>query len=381
MTEKKRVKEYDNKCALYIHIPFCVSKCAYCNFCSFAGKDEYIAEYVNRLCDELVYRAHQHAEKIITSIYIGGGTPSFLPLGAITTIVNCVKANYTLEENLSITIEGNPNSLTLEKLREYKMNGINRLSVGLQTATPELLKLLNRKHTVEDFELCIKNAKEVGFTNINADIIIGIPTQTMNDVKTTLECVLKQGIQHISAYGLILEEGTPLYKKVKRGEFKPLDDDVCNEMYDYVCERLKQDGFYRYEISNFSKIGFKSDHNLNYWHRGQYLGVGLDAYSFVDGVHWQNTNNLKEYLKNPTQIIGVEKETLKTAKLETIMLALRLDEGLDITKFNHDFHCDFLSDYGEVLKNLLNKNLVKIINNHLIIVDQHISNSIIAEFA
>ena len=375
------VKPYKNEMSLYIHIPFCVSKCTYCNFCSFAGKQDYIPQYVQALCTEIEQKAKEFGYMLITSIYIGGGTPSFLPLGYITKILDCVKQNFKLSNNISITIEGNPNSLTKEKLQEYYNAKINRLSIGLQSTSEHLLKLLNRPHTTQQFVDAVKTAQEIGFKNISADIIIGVPTQTLEDIKQTLNLLFSLNLQHISAYGLILEPNTPLYRLVKSGKLSPLPEDLQNQMYDFVVEELKQHGFIRYEISNFAKQGFKSQHNINYWQRGQYLGVGLDAYSFVKGLHWQNTNNLDKYIQQPNKKIKTEIETIYTAKLETIMLGLRMDSGLDIQKFNADFNTDFLKEYSYVLENLLNNKLVKIQNNHLIITDQHISNAIISEFA
>lgn len=381
MINKNKVKEYEKVMSLYIHIPFCVSKCSYCNFCSFPKKEEFHISYVKKLCEELCLKAEEFKNYKISSIYIGGGTPSVLPAKEITKILDTVKKSFNLVENISITIEGNPNSLTLEKLKEYKQCGVNRLSVGLQSANSQILKLLNRPHNVEDFLTCIKNAKSVGFENINADMIIGVPTQTMEDVKNTIELLVSQDLKHISSYGLILERGTNLYKMVKAKKLKPLDDELCNQMYDYVYSYLKENGFNRYEISNFSKPGFESVHNLNYWKRGQYLGIGLDAYSFVDGIHWQNTNVLEDYLQGCTKKLKKEIETTYTAKLETIMLGLRLDKGLDIKKFNDDFKTDFLKEYDFVLKKLLENNCVKIEDNHLIVITPNISNLIIAEFA
>ncbi len=379
--DKCGVKPYKNKMSLYAHIPFCVSKCTYCNFCSFADKQGYISKYIDALCKEIELKAQEFNNRLITSIYIGGGTPSILPLGCITKILDCVKQNFRLVNNISITIEGNPNSLTKEKLQEYYNTGINRLSIGLQSANADVLKLLNRAHTTQQFIDAVKTAQEIGFKNISADIIIGVPTQTLEDINQTLNLLFSLNLQHISAYGLILEPNTPLYKLVKSGQLLQLSEELQNSMYDHVVDKLKQNGFIRYEISNFSKQGFKSEHNINYWQRGQYLGVGLDAYSFVKGLHWQNTNNLDKYIQQPNKKLKTEIETIYTAKLETIMLGLRMDSGLDIQKFNKDFNTDFLKEYSYVLENLLNNKLVKIQNNHLIITDQHISNAIISEFA
>ena len=177
MSKIKTVKEYDNKLALYIHIPFCVSKCSYCNFCSFANKENFFKDYLKALCLEITERAKEYKSMQITTIYIGGGTPSFLPLGSITKILDCVKRTFVLDKNLSVTVEGNPNSLSYDKLLELKNNNVDRISVGLQSTKPELLKILNRSHTLKDFDNCINNAHKLGFKNINVDLIIGIPTQ------------------------------------------------------------------------------------------------------------------------------------------------------------------------------------------------------------
>ena len=369
------------KIRVNVHIPFCVSKCHYCDFCSFVASYDQMAQYVNTLCQEIEYRAQEFGYAKIKTIYIGGGTPSVLPEGCIAKILDSIKNNFVLADDTSITIEGNPNSLTLNKLKEYHANGINRLSIGLQTTNPRLLKLLNRAHNLDDFVQAVKNARDVGFDNISADMIIGIPTQTIKDVDDTLDVLLKQKLEHISAYGLILEKDTPLYQKVKRGELNPLDDETQNKMYDFVVKKLKDAGLDRYEISNFAVPGYESQHNINYWKRGQYLGVGLDAYSFVHGLHWQNTNNIKEYLCDYKSKHNQEIETIYTAKLETIMLGLRMDKGPDLLQFNKDFATDFVKEYNFVLENLLHNNFVKIENDHLIIIDKHISNAIIQEFA
>ena len=379
--KKCGVKPYNNEMSLYIHIPFCISKCTYCNFCSFADKNKFIPQYTDALCTEIELKAQEFGNYLIKSIYIGGGTPSVLPLGSITKILDCVRKNFKLNKKVSITVEGNPNSLTKDKLQEFFDAGVNRLSIGLQSTSEHLLKLLNRPHTTQQFVDAVKTAQDIGFKNISADIIIGVPTQTMQDVEDTLNVLFSLNLKHISAYGLILEPGTPLYKMVKSAQLKQLPEDLQNNMYDFVVERLKQKGFNRYEISNFAKHGFESVHNINYWQRGQYLGIGLDAYSFVGGLHWQNTNILEDYIKQPNKKIKTELETMYTAKLETIMLGLRMDSGLDLQKFNADFNTDFVKEYNYVLENLLNNKLVKIQNNHLIITDQHISNAIISEFA
>ena len=290
-------------------------------------------------------------------------------------------AHFNIPKDISITIEGNPNSLTKQKLKDFKLAGINRLSVGLQSSKQSILNILGRVHTTKDFVNSIETANAVGFENINADIILGVPTQTQKDIQDTLNLLLSLPLKHISAYGLILEPGTPLFNLVKKGVLKIPSDEECNSMYDFVVQTLANAGMHRYEISNFAYCGFEAENNINYWQRGQYLGLGLDAYSFVHGLHWQNTNNLQTYLKSDAKMLKQEPETLYTAKLETIMLALRMDSGLDIQKFNIDVNTDFLSEFGQTVAKLKGMGLVKITNNHLVVLDQHISNAIIAEFA
>ena len=375
------VKPYTNEISVYIHIPFCASKCSYCNFCSFANCGQYVQAYTKSLCKEIEKKSKLFGYAKIKTIFIGGGTPSFLPSKNIIQILDCLMANFNIPKDISITIEGNPNSLTKQKLKDFKLAGINRLSVGLQSSKQSILNILGRVHTTKDFVNSIETANAVGFENINADIILGVPTQTQKDIQDTLNLLLSLPLKHISAYGLILEPGTPLFNLVKKGVFKIPSDEECNSMYDFVVQTLANAGMHRYEISNFAYCGFEAEHNINYWQRGQYLGLGLDAYSFVHGLHWQNTNNLQTYLKSDAKMLKQEPETLYTAKLETIMLALRMDSGLDIQKFNSDFNTDFLSEFGQTVAKLKGLGLVKITNNHLVVLDQHISNAIIAEFA
>ena len=370
----------ENNLALYIHIPFCVSKCSYCNFCSFVPKTEQFTKYLNALKHEIQSRAKDLQNKQIFSIYIGGGTPSILPKNAIIDLIETIKANFDVLKDASITIEANPNTFSIEKSQEYKQAGCTRLSLGLQSHKPELLKLLNRAHTYQDFESAVLNAKKCGINDINADILLGVPTQTKQDIIDTLNLLVKQPLTHISAYGLINEEDTPLTKAIQAGDLGLPSEESSVEMYDFTVDFLKRHGFYRYEISNFAKKGFESVHNLNYWDRGEYLGLGLNAYSFVDRTHWRNTENFNDYINNPLLTLDYEKETEKTAKEETIMLALRTEKGLNINEYNTKFKTDFLKDFSDALKRLEKNKLIKFDNENLKIVNFSISNAIILEF-
>ncbi len=370
-----------SKFGLYIHIPFCVSKCSYCDFCSFVPKQNQVEDYITALKQEIVKAGKRAGGRLVTSVYIGGGTPSVLPKGAIQDIMNCVRENFIVLNACSVTIEANPNSFDIKKAEEYMRAGCSRLSLGLQSHSDKILKILNRVHNFKDCERAVENALHYNIKDINVDIMLGVPEQTLKDVKDTLKKVVELPITHISAYGLICEPNTPLTRSIQEKRLTLPSDDSAVEMYDYAVDFLDKAGFKRYEISNFAKAGYESQHNLNYWHRGAYLGLGLGAHSFLDGFHWQNTTNFAKYLKNPINCQeDLEQETVKTAKEEMIMLALRTTKGLDILEYNEMFGGNFLAEYGRVLQKLLANDLIEIEDNILRIKNLYISNAIIAEF-
>lgn len=367
--------------ALYIHIPFCVSKCSYCDFCSFVPSKKQVEDYLEALKEEIKEAGRRAGGRLVTSVYIGGGTPSVLPDGAIEEIMNCVRENFIVLNACSTTIEANPNTFTREKAREYMLAGCSRLSLGLQSSNAKILKILNRAHDFKDCKRAVENALYYNIKDINVDIMLGVPEQTLDDVKETLKRVVELPITHISAYGLICEPNTPLTRSIERRELVLPDEDKTVKMYDYAVKFLEKNGFKRYEISNFAKAGYESEHNLNYWHRGAYLGLGLAAHSFLDGIHWQNTDKFKEYIKNPSECQkDIEHETIKTAKEETIMLALRTTAGLDISEYNRLFSGDFLEEYSTVLSKLEKNKLIEIKDGTVRITNMYISNAIIAEF-
>ncbi len=367
--------------ALYIHIPFCVSKCSYCDFCSFVPKLEQVTTYISALKQEIESAKEKTKGRQVSSIYIGGGTPSTLPAGAVEEIMACVRKNFDLVENCSITIEANPNSFDSEKAKEYARAGCNRLSLGLQSDNDKILKVLNRAHNFNDCVNAVQFALNNNINDINVDIMLGVPQQTKRDLEITLQKVIDLPITHISAYGLICEPNTPLTNAIRQGKLILPSDDEAVEMYDYTVDFLAKHGFKRYEISNFAKEGYRSAHNMNYWKRGEYLGLGLAAHSFYNGTHWHNTEDFTKYLQNPTNCReDIEHETIQTAKEEMIMLALRTTDGLDIEKYNNTFSCDFLQEYKSAINKLLENDLIQIKNGVVRIKNLYISNAIIAEF-
>lgn len=353
--------------SLYIHIPFCESKCFYCNFVSFNKKEEDKEKYINYLLKEI--ELNKTKDYLVKTIFIGGGTPSCLKDGDILKIVNKVKENFIIDKNVEFTIEANPNSFNKEKAQEYINAGINRISFGLQSANNKLLKSVNRLHSKKDFINAVTIAKQEGLKNINADIILGLPNQKLIDVKKTLRLIKKMKLTHISCYSLILEENTVLYKKVKENIVKIPTEEKTLKMYDYVLKYLENNNYKRYEVSNFSKSGFECKHNLTYWNLNNYLGLGLNSHSKIENKRIENYSNFIEYYKsldnNEKPIKEVLKLTTQDIKEEYIMLSLRKTDGINLkeyqTKFNENLEIVKAKEINFLLKN----GFIEIVNNHL----------------
>ncbi len=312
----------------YVHIPYCVRKCRYC---AFVSKCDYrdVNDYIAALCTEI---RRAKGNRVIDTIYIGGGTPSTLPRGAITTIIQTIRDTFTLTPDCEISVEANPNSLDLSTAKEWASAGVNRVSVGLQSASSRLLRILGRIHTKKDFLSSIENLKLAGITNINADMIIGVPTEQMHDVEYTLETILKAGVTHVSCYSLILEEGTPLYDDVMSGKYKLPSDERVVDRYDYVLSRLRQAGMERYETSNFALPGYECRHNYNCWRVHEYFGFGVAAHGYI-GTRYRHTESVADYIKSIADGGDGVVERVEPDKLaEYIMLGLRTSEGISLQR-------------------------------------------------
>ncbi len=364
---------------IYIHVPFCKQKCNYCDFASFPKELGKTESYFACLYREIEGRAKQYQGKIFDTVYIGGGTPSVVDEKFIVGALKQVKKQFKLVDNPEITIELNPGTVTEQKIKAYKSAGVNRFSVGLQTGYDDQLKRLNRVHTAKDFLLCCNMLKG---ENFSADILIGLHDQTAEQVKKSIDLAIAGGAKHISTYALTPEVGTPIYTDYLNGEL--LSDDEVADIYDEVVKYLKEKGYNRYEVSNFAILGYESKHNLNYWERGEYIGVGVSASSFMDNRRFTNTYKIDEYInsiiynKNPE----ISSETIEgdDAKFEFIMLGLRTAKGISIAKYNDLFNTDFDSEYKAVLDkkaNLLDRN-----GDNLRIKDEYlyVQNDIILEF-
>ena len=329
---------------------------------------------------EEFYKTHK-----ISSIYIGGGTPSVLRDGMVGRILTGIKNNFKLLKDCEISVETNPNSVTEKKLREYKLAGANRLSIGGQSMNDRILKLLGRKHNSKDTKNAIKLAKKIGFENINVDMMLALPTQKMSDVKKMANFLIKQKVQHVSPYALILEEGTPLYKMVKGGKVKLPTEDKSVEMYNCVCKLLTKHGYKRYEVSNFSYPDYESKHNLNYWKMGEYLACGLAGHSFIKNERFANTDSLDYYISSLKEdkipVVSKEKLTLMQRKEEAIMLFLRTSEGINIKEFDNDFGGHLMSDKKKEIEFLTTRNFITIKDGYLRVNDNafYVLNAIVAK--
>ena len=359
---------------IYIHIPFCVSKCNYCNFTSYTGVDNLKDDYVKAIIQEILAFSSDARNYIITSIYIGGGTPSCMGEGVIPSILKVIFDNYNVSKVCEISTETNPNSITIEKAKEWKKCGINRVSIGLQSSNNNLLKIINRPHKKSDYLNAIKILKKVGFKNINTDIMIGLPHQTLQDVKDTINLVLKTRIPHISAYSLILEEDTPLFKMVQSGDLSLPSEDLVLEMYDYVKNILSNHKIYRYEVSNFAKKKHECLHNLNCWNMVEYVGFGVGANGFINNIRYGNVLEIEKYIYNINNNISVkdfsENQTQEDLYDEYIMLKLRTSEGIDLDKIQKEFNINLLGIKKNEIDLFIKHSLIKIENNFLSATDK-----------
>lgn len=358
--------------SLYIHIPFCNSKCNYCAFVSKVATEEEKSQYIQDLLAEIKLRATEYRDYFkIASIYIGGGTPSCLNNFEIRDILGCIYKNFSVKNTAEITIEINPNSVTKSKIREYILAGINRFSIGLQCANAKVLKNMGRTHTVADFTQTVNNIRDQGISNISADIIIGYPNQTIKDVDETLRHLLSLNIPHISCYMLQVEENTRLKSLVDSGKTKIVEENALVNMYNHVLSTLRSYGYDRYELSNFAKPGFRCYHNGTYWNRTDYLGFGLSAHSYISNVRFSNTESFAEYhrclysLKKPP-VKNANELTKAERQEEFIMLSLRTKEGIDTKKFEEEFNKNFISSRKDKIATLIKNGYIILDTNGVI---------------
>jgi len=337
------------KLGLYIHIPFCARKCNYCDFYSLPHSKEQ-EEYIDALCRHIKNDSELYKECEFDTVYIGGGTPSVLSPVSLGKVVSTVKECLILTQGGEFTIEVNPCSVTREKFDAYRFFGINRLSMGVQSANNKELKCLGRLHTREEAENAFCLARECGFDNISLDLMFGLPEQSLAGFQSSLDFVTSLSPEHISAYGLKIEKNTPFGKNIG-SLLLPTEDDEY-EMYLSLCDSLKEKGYEQYEISNFAKKGYRARHNVKYWLAEEYVGFGPSAHSYFDGVRYYYSSDIYEYIKGVRKKIKeAENEITHTEKMdEYVMLRLRLCDGVDANEFEEVFQKAFLSEYPKIME-------------------------------
>ena len=371
---------------IYIHIPFCKQKCLYCDFVSEPGCNADMKEYQSALMNEI---ESTEIKEEVDSIFFGGGTPSVYPVEYIEEILGLIKSKWKISRKCEITIEVNPGTVDLEKLNKYKEAGINRISMGLQSANDNELKKLGRIHNFSDFVMSYENVRKAGFDNVNIDIMSAIPGQTLDSYKQTLKKVVEMKPEHISSYSLIVEEGTPFFEWYgedgKKQEELP-DEDIEREMYYFTKEYLEKMGYKRYEISNYAKNDYECRHNLKYWERINYYGFGVAAASLADNVRYKNISDRKLYIRKKGDINEIREEVTLIPEIEQMeeymFLGLRKISGVNMTEFFNTFNVSIQEIYGDVIEKHIEKGLCVIEKDYLRLTEIgiDISNSVMADY-
>lgn len=345
MTENRELE-------LYFHIPFCVRKCLYCDFLSAPAAEGVRRQYMDALIQEVRGRAEEYQGYLVTSAFIGGGTPSVIAAEQIEELMAVVRACYEVASDAELTMEVNPGTVDFGKLKTYRQAGINRLSIGLQTGDDKELAVLGRIHSWQQFLDAYQEARGAGFANINVDVMSALPGQSLESYKETLQKILILSLppEHISAYSLILEEGTALYHQVKQGMLKLPDEETDRDMYRDTKRILGQAGYRRYEISNYAKEGFACRHNIGYWTRRDYLGFGIGAASLINNMRFNNGSDIDIYLRDPLNYrMDSQRLSLKEQMEEFMFLGLRLTEGVSALRFQKQFGLSLQEVYGNVI--------------------------------
>ena len=354
---------------IYLHIPYCLHKCGYCDFNSHPENEEEAEAYVSALLLEIDHYAHRLTGKTFSTIFFGGGTPTILSPLSLKNILSKVKSLFNLNSDCEITIEANPSTIKQETLKQIRSAGFNRISIGVQSFDATELKLLERVHNVKEIHTTIDRARLAGFDNLSMDLMFGLPGQSPEIWKSHLIQAVAKDPNHISAYSLTIEPATSFFKLQERGLIHLPDEEIQLEMFKDTIETLQSAGYEQYEISNYARTGFKSRHNLNYWDNGEYLGLGAGASSYLNGERCKNINLPSRYIRE-VQAKGSAVESTETLDLlhsmgETIMLGLRCLKGIAIKDFENRFQISFINVYGKVIDPLLNEGLITLNENRM----------------
>ena len=326
----------DKSLGIYIHVPFCLKKCNYCDFCSFPTASEDTRElYTDELIRRIRAFAPRAAERTVDTVYFGGGTPSLLSAKQISRLLCTLRESFTLSPDAEITLECNPATANEEFFRDVRRAGINRLSIGMQSAVDAELSLLGRAHSLSDFVKCYRDARSAGFDNVSVDLMYGIPDQTERSLARSLEFLKELAPEHISTYGLSIEEGTDFYRR--RASLVLADDDAQAQMYLSISDALASAGYKKYEISNFARVGFESRHNMRYWLCREYVGFGVAAHSYFDGERYGNSRDISAFLQGEDIVCERDTVTPDGTRREFIMLGLRLSDGISLFEYAERF--------------------------------------------
>lgn len=367
---------------LYIHIPFCKSKCRYCDFNSFANREMDIEPYFFALNNEISMWSEKLAERQFDTVYFGGGTPSFVDPAVLCECIRHIQDCFSLSPDCEITVECNPGTISFDGLASLKKAGVNRLSIGLQATDNQALSVLGRIHSVNDFEECLSAARRAGFDNISLDLMYGLPDMTMEKWEKTLEKAVLYQPQHISAYALKIEDGTPFSKM----QLNLPDEDLCADMYEKAVEFLRINGYCRYEISNFALPGKESRHNQKYWECCDFLGLGAGAYSCIDNIRFNNEPDICRYIQsiNTTGFAVIEKEELSFDEQmsEFVFLGLRCEKGISKTEFEKRFGKNISDCFGHTIARYIELGFLIDENGYLHFSDKgfFVSNTILSDF-
>jgi oxygen-independent coproporphyrinogen-3 oxidase len=372
---------------IYIHIPFCVKKCDYCDFLSFQQyNDSYVPTLIKEI-ETVKLEEKDSKDYLVKTIFIGGGTPSVLNGRDMIKILESVYQRFEINKNAEITIEANPGTLTKEKLEAYQTAGINRISMGLQSSNNRDLKELGRIHTYEEFLTSYELARKLGFSNINVDLMSAIPGQTREGWRQVLDTIIKLSPEHISAYSLIIEEGTRFYDRYHKDTTDLPSEDEERQMYYDTKHLLEESGYSRYEISNYCKEGYECRHNEGYWRRVDYIGFGLGASSFINKTRFSNIRNMKDYLDTVTNNVkhlhqDRVKLSNKEAMEEFMFLGLRMIQGVSVREFENSFQVGMKQIYGKCIDKLVSQKLLKINSDRICLTEKglDLSNGVMAEF-
>jgi len=372
--------------SLYIHIPFCIQKCLYCDFVSFAGKQYLYSDYTEALLSEIIKKSDICHNDVIQTIFFGGGTPTILPITLLEKILNTIFQYYTVSPHAEITIEANPGTLSFSILHSLRSMGFQRISIGLQSWQNELLHSIGRIHNRTTFLQNFYHARKAGFENINVDIMFCLPNQTYSQWQETLYSIVHLQPEHISAYSLILEQSTPLFTLFEQNKITLPDEILDRAMYHTAQNILSQYGYEQYEISNFSKKGYQSRHNKVYWQTRQYLGFGLGAHSFWQNTRFHNTYDIKKYIQSKGIIHllteDVEHLTISQQQSEFMFMGLRMTEGISAIDFQKRFSVSLDSVYGKQIHFLMEQNLIQQKQHRYFLTHRGIdlSNTVFCEF-